>query len=447
MNISDSERIASVLESIKYAETSDIAEADLVVVTMCSVRQSAVDRVHGLTQKFKKIREINPKLKTILTGCILKKDKKIFIKGFDYIIDIKDIVQLVEIARQQIRSVPRKAILHGLPKAKNCRELSEPRAGGASDSGELLPSDYLEIVPKYSSKFSANVPIMTGCNNFCAYCVVPYTREREISRSAKEIICEIKNLVKKGYKEIWLLGQNVNSYKDGKNNFPKLLKIVNDIPGDFWIRFTSSHPKDFSDELIRAMADCDKLPKYLNLPVQAGDDKILKKMNRPYTVAQYKILIKKIKKAMPDISLSTDIIVGFPGETKKQFENTAKLFRDIKFDMAYINKYSTRAGTAAAKLKDNILPAEKKRREKFLTEILKQTALQKNKELIDKKTIILIENKKNDFWIGKNGQYKTVKIYPIKSATGGSPPKVGQFNLVKITEAMAWALKGKITNE
>jgi tRNA-2-methylthio-N6-dimethylallyladenosine synthase len=211
---------------------------------------------------------------------------------------------------------------------------------------------------------------MTGCNNFCAYCVVPYTREREVSRPAKKIICEIKNLVKNGTKEIWLLGQNVNSYKDNKTNFPKLLKMVNDIPGDFELNFTSSHPKDFSDELIETMTKCKKLSKRLNLPIQSGDDEILRRMNRPYTVAQYKNLVKKIRKAMPDISLSTDVIVGFPGETKKQFENTVKTFKDIGFDMAYINKYSPRAGTAAEKMKDNVSIAEKKRREKMLIELV-----------------------------------------------------------------------------
>ena len=339
MNISDSERIAAVLESIRYKPTPDINEADLVMVTMCSIRQSAVDRVHGLIPKFKKIRSIKPDLKTILTGCILKKDKKVFVRGFDYVVDIRDIKKLPEII--------------GIKKIEDA-------------------DNYLDITPKYSSKFSAAVPIMTGCNNFCAYCVVPYTREREVSRPTREIVCEVKNLIKHGYKEIWLLGQNVNSYKDNKTNFPKLLKIVNDIPGNFELRFTSSHPKDFSDELIKTMTKCRKLSKYLNLPIQSGDDEILKKMNRPYSVAQYKNLVKKIREAMPDISLSTDVIIGFPGETKKQFENTVKTFKDIGFDMAYINKYSPRAGTVASKMKDNVPIAEKKRREKILIKLINE---------------------------------------------------------------------------
>jgi len=408
MNISDSERIASVLKSIKYKKTSDMAEANLVVVTMCSVRQSAVDRVHGLAPKFKAIKKTKPNFKTILTGCILKKDRKIFLKSFDYVVDIKDINKIPEI-------------------------LNACKTKGTDN--------YLNIAPEHSSRFSANVPIMTGCNNFCAYCVVPYARDREISRSAKDIILEIKKLAKRGYKEIWLLGQNVNSYKDKDTNFPKLLKMVNNIPGNFWIRFTSSHPKDFSEELIDAMASCKKVTPYLNLPIQSGDDKVLRLMNRHYTVKDYKNKIKKLREKIPNIGLSTDIIVGFPGETKKQFKNTVKLFKDIKYDMAYINKYSTRAGTMASKLKDNISKEEKKNRENILTQALKQTALEHNKKLLGSKTTVLIDSKnKNNVWSGKNEQYKTVQVETNKNL-------LGKFIKVKITDAMVWALKGNLTNE
>ena len=346
MNISDSERVSAVLESIKYKNTSNINEADLVAVVMCSIRQSAVDRVQGLMQKFEEIKKRKPKLKTILTGCVLKKDKNIFINGFNYIIDIKDI--------------------SGLPKI-------------IDDTKVKVSKNYLDIKPKHSSKFSATVPIMTGCNNFCSYCVVPYAREREISRPAKNIISEIKKLVADGYKEIWLLGQNVNSYKDGSTDFPALLKMVNKISGNFWIRFTSSHPKDFNDKVIDVMAEGGKITPYLNLPIQSGDNEILKLMNRHYTVKEYKNKIAKLRKKIPDICLSTDIIIGFPGETKKAFGNTVKLFRDVKYDMAYINKYSPRPGTAAWKLGDPISWEEKKRREKDLRKMVESQ--KKNKKL------------------------------------------------------------------
>ncbi|MGA2418016.1 MAG: tRNA (N6-isopentenyl adenosine(37)-C2)-methylthiotransferase MiaB [Candidatus Staskawiczbacteria bacterium] len=401
MNVSDAERVAAVLETIKYKKTQNINEADLIVVTMCSVRQSAVDRVHGLVEKFKKLKK---KPKIILTGCILKKDKKKFLSGFDYVVDIRDIKKLPEILKNK--------------KSEDVK-------------------DYLDITPKYSSKFSANVPIMTGCNNFCSYCVVPYVREREVSRPATKIILEIKNLIKNGCKEIWLLGQNVNSYKDKNNNFPKLLKMVNNIPGEFWIRFTSSHPKDFNDEVIKTLAIGGKITPYLNLPIQSGDNKILKAMNRHYTVSDYKNKIKKLRKQIPDIAISTDIIVGFPGEIKKQFENTAKLFRDVKYDMAYINKYSPRAGTAAAKLKDNISWIEKKRREKVLTDILKQTALEKNKKLVGSQTLVLIDSHRGENYFGKDRYYKTIKIKSDKNI-------LGKLLKVKIIEARPFILMGKL---
>jgi len=406
MNISDAERIASVLESIKYKPALKMSEADLIVVTMCSVRQSAVDRIHGLIEKFRKLKTTNHKLQTILTGCIIKKDRIKFEKGFDYLVDIKDIKKIPEILNPSLRAK---------------RNLG----------------NYLDITPKYSSKFSANVPIMTGCNNFCSYCVVPYARDREVSRPAKEVIAEVKNLVRNGYKEIWLLGQNVNSYKDGKNNFSNLLKMVNKIPGEFWIRFTSSHPKDFNDEVINTMAIGGKITPYLNLPAQSGDNKVLKSMNRHYTIKDYKNKIEKLREKIPGIAISTDIIVGFPGETKKQFENTAKLFRDVKYDMAYINKYSPRIGTAAAKLNDNVLWEEKKRREKVLTEILKQTALGKNKKLIGKDVDVLINENRGNNYFGKDKHYKTIKVKSDKNI-------LGKIVKVKITEAQPFTLKGEI---
>ncbi len=425
MNISDAERVSAVLECIKYKKTSNMSEADLIVVVMCSVRQSAVDRVHSLAEKFQEIKKKNPKLKTILTGCILKKDKRIFVNNFDYILNIKDLKR-----GNKLFAVPGPLV-------------PQDKGGYQQTEKSFLPSDYLNITPKYSSKFSACVPIMTGCNNFCAYCVVPYAREREVSRSAKEIISEIKNLIKKGYKEIWLLGQNVNSYKDPSTssgqaiNFPKLLNMVNNIPGEFWIRFTSSHPKDFTEEVINAMSACKKITPYLNLPIQAGDDQVLKSMNRHYTVKEYKAKIKKLREKIPDISLSTDIIVGFPGETRKQFNNTAKLFYEVKYDFAYINKYSKRAGTAAFKLKDDVSTDEKKRREKVLTNILKKTALEKNKKLIGKETTVLINENRDEEYFGKNEQYKTIKVKSKKNI-------IGQLVKVKINQVSPFTLTGKL---
>jgi tRNA-2-methylthio-N6-dimethylallyladenosine synthase len=420
MNYSDAERVATILEKNGYKKTSNISEADLVAITMCSIRQSAVDRVHWLAEKFKKMRTPNSqKPITILTGCILEKDKKVFVEDFDYIIDIKNIFQIPQLLKHTY------APTHGYNKK--------------------IKNNYLDIPPKHSSKFSASVPIMTGCNNFCAYCVVPYTREREISRPASKIINEIKKLVKSGYKEIWLLGQNVNSYKDltarlgnKKNiNFAELLKAINKISGNFWIRYTSSHPKDFKNDVVEAMAEGNHITPYLNLPVQSGDDKVLKSMKRWYTIKQYKKIISDLRKKIPNIAISTDIIIGFPGETKKQFDNTLKLFREVKYDMAYINKYSPRAGTLAYKLKDNVSWEEKKQREKLLTNTLRETAFENNKKLIGKTVKVLIDNQKNGIYFGKTDTYKSIKIQNKKL-------KIGEFYNVKVTKANNWNLEGKI---
>lgn len=351
MNVSDSERIAGALEKAGWKASSK-DEADLLIINMCSVRQSAVDRIYGFLKSARSYQGVSKgsargsydkrKSKIILTGCILPEDRKKLKDKVDLIFEIKDLPKFLKMMAK--------------------------------------------TSPKHSSSSLAYVPISFGCNNFCSYCVVPYTRGREIYRPAEEIIAEIEKLVKRGYKEIVLLGQNVNSYcsnlkcqisnvKSTSQNlrlikFPQLLQILNTIPDDFQLSFLTSHPKDMSDELIEVMAKCDKIKKELHLPVQSGDNEILKKMNRKYTVQDYEKLIGKIRDKISNISISTDIIVGFPNETKKQFENTVKLCKKIKFDKAYIAQYSPRPGTAAYQLKDNVPQQEKKRRWKILNEMI-----------------------------------------------------------------------------
>ena len=349
MNKSDSERIALILEQEGHKPALKINGADLIVVNMCSVRQSAVDRVYGLIPKFGKL-----KAKTILTGCILKKDRSKFVKSFDLILDIKNL--------------------------QNWPKYLEKESYSLFQPWHNYGVSYLRITPKYKTNSLAYVPISNGCNNFCTYCVVPFTRgplicrdHEEILREVKRAVSPIRNTISNRAREIWLLGQNVNDYTSPGNsliNFPKLLKMVNDIPGKFVIRFTSPNPKNFSDELIKVMAESEKIAKFLNLPVQSGDNEILKKMNRPYTVEQYKDLVKKIREKIPNINLSTDVIVGFPEETKKQFQNTAKLFKEMKFNIAYIAKYSPRPGTAAFKMKDDVPREEKEKRWKDLNDLI-----------------------------------------------------------------------------
>ncbi|MCD6115125.1 MiaB/RimO family radical SAM methylthiotransferase, partial [bacterium] len=332
---------------------------------------------------------------------------------------------------------------------------------------EVQIEDYLNIEPKYEKSPIAYVPIMTGCNNFCTYCVVPYTRGRERSRDPNEIICEVKKWLDYGVKEIWLLGQNVNSYKFKSQNskvktppagragttqkskfinFAELLKMVNNLSGNFWIRFTSSHPKDLTDELIETMAKCKKVTPYINLPVQSGDDEILKRMNRPYTVAHYKKLIKKLRSAFKkyrkglekELAISTDIIVGFPCETRKHFENTKKLIKDAGFFMAYIAQYSPRPGTAAYHLKDDVPPEEKERREKELTEIIRESGLKFNKKFVGKTVDALALEKKKDSYFGKTRHYQTVKFKAEKDNL------IGKFVKVKVKKALDFGLEGDL---
>lgn len=355
MNVSDSERLAGVLEKQGYKKADNSYRADLVVVNTCGVRQSAEDRIYGLIPGIKKK---NQKAKIVLTGCLVeRKDVRRRLKDYvDAWLPISGIRNYELGIRDKM-----------LKKRVKCNSV-----------------DYLKIKPNYQSKLSALVPIGNGCDNFCSYCVVPYARGREVYRPAKEILKEVRDLIKRGYKEIVLIAQNVNSYKSltphtplskgGARglDFADLLKMVNSIPGDFKIKFLTSHPKDMSDKLIKTVADCEKVLKEIHLPAQSGDNTVLKKMNRKYTVGHYKTIIKKIRRLMPGVRLTTDIIVGFPGETKSQFNNTAKLFKEVKFNQAYISRYSPRPGTAAFKLIDDVRPEEKKRRWLKLNSLLKK---------------------------------------------------------------------------
>ena len=439
MNKSDSERIAATFERMGLKPASNTNEADLILVNMCSVRQSAVDRVYGLANKFRELKKKNKDLKTLLTGCISKSDFKKFQNFFDYVLSIKALSQWPEFLKKN------KYFYYPSPRDQKFVEKSR--------------AEYLKEKSKYLKNFSVFIPISSGCDNFCSFCIVPYVRGPLICRSHEEILKEIKFSVETGAKEVWLLGQNVNDYHsptDSTITFSKLLRMANNISGNFWIRFTSPHPKNFSDELIETMAKCEKITPYLNLPIQSGDDEILKRMNRPYTVKHYKNLIKKIREAFAkireglerNVAISTDIIVGFPGETEKQFENTLSLFKEIKFDMAYIAKYSPRPGTAASRFKDDVPLEEKERRYKILTEILKETALEKNKKFIGKEVEILVESRKwkvesrKYIYFGKSRHYKTVKF---ELPTTYHPPPtnlIGQFVKVKIIDALPWGLKG-----
>ena len=398
MNKNDSKRIKNLFE-LSGIEKASEKESDFLIINACSVRGRVVDRIRG------KLNNLSEDKTLILTGCVLDEDKKELADRFDYVLDIK-----------------RLPFWH-----KQIKELKDLSIEG----------DYFKIEAE-RGKPVAYVPIMTGCDNFCSYCAVPYVRGREESRSPKDILQEVESLIKDGFKEIWLLGQNVNSYnKDQNPDFPDLLRMVNDLKGDFWIRFTSSHPKDFSEKLIKAMADCEKVTDYLNLPIQSGDDKILKAMNRPYSVKEYKDIIRKVRAEIPQITLSTDIIVGFPGETKEAFQNTKSLMREMDFDMAYIARYSPRPHTKADQFEDDVTDREKKKRAKELTDLLKEQALERNKNKVGEQVGFLPTDYSEGFLIGKTKGYKTIKVAGDKSL-------LNQFQTAEVIEATNFGLKGEL---
>ncbi len=420
MNYADAERIITLLQSLGYQAASTLEEADLLVVNMCSVRQSAVDRVYGLAPKITKQKKTNPAFRSLLTGCILPSDQRKFKKFFDLILD-----------RQELSSWPKK-----LDRAvKN-----------------LSVNHYLKIPQTYQSPFQAFVPIMTGCNYRCSYCIVPLTRRREYYRPTNDILEEIKELAQEHYQEIWLLGQNVNhyasTYHSEKIDFNRLLQLIEKIKGDFWLYFTSPYPRDFSEESIITIAKSHKLAPSLNLPLQSGDNDVLQKMNRLYSVEQYKTLIKKIRSAFLKYrkgldrypNISTDIIVGFPGESQEAFRHTVEAFQDIKFDAAHIAAYSPRPQTAAALLKNQIPDNEKKKRVKELTAVLAKTALENNKRYLSQTINVLVEKEhpSHQALLGRSFSYKAVKI---KGSVGQQ--YIGKKVSVKINKVGSWQLEGE----
>ncbi len=336
MNEADGQKIATWYDNRGWQVAEKIEEAEEVVIVSCSVRQSAENRAYGLINNL-----ANTHSRIILTGCILRYPLEKLRKKLPGVAEFKKI---------------------------NDYTLNEQRAGSTPDVCETLIGSVAgeTKVDSNERERTALVPITEGCSHFCTYCVVPSARGPEKSRPFEEIICEAENLAERGVKEILLLGQNVNSYG---HDFSLLLKRLHEIAGLEKISFLTSNPLDLTDDIIETM----KLPKidrYLHLPVQAGDDEILRRMNRPYTAKEYLNLVNKIRKAIPDITIGTDIIVGFPGETKEQFQKTVDLCQKVKFIKAYVAEYSPRPNTAAYALKDDVPPKEKKRRWRILEELI-----------------------------------------------------------------------------
>jgi tRNA-2-methylthio-N6-dimethylallyladenosine synthase len=482
MNTSDSERLATFLEAQGFLACEEIKDADLVIFNTCGVKQTAENRAYSMVNNLRKAKLLaNDSQSTaiIMTGCLANRaDVQKRMKGkVDLFTEIKNFpqdFQKLNLCHPELASgSPNSKVSPlkiGIPdRVRNDRKIKKNSIKNLYNKEDLA---YLSIKPKYRNSFEAYVPIMTGCNNFCSYCVVPNARGREVSRPAEEILSEVKDLVAKGYKNIILLGQNVNSYeskvhkvvksiksKEKIVTFPELLKKINSIPGKFWIQFVSSHPKDMSDELIEVIAKSKKVCENVHLPLQAGDDEILRRMNRNYTQKHYLNLLKKIKLAFKKnktgklFSISSDIIVGFPSETRKQFLQSAEVMEKAKFDMVFFGQFSPRPETTAWKMKDNVSQTEKARREKFLNEILKKTAYENNQKYVDKIVEVLIEKKApkakpsseglafgNLVYFGKTRTLKNVKIASDKKNL------IGKIAKVKIIKANIWNLEGSLVN-
>lgn len=425
-NVSDGEKIKGMLAEMGYGFTDKPEGADFVLFNTCAVREHAEDRVYGNVGALKHCKADKPDMIIALCGCMVQQEQvaEKIKKSFPYV----DLVFGTHVSYQ----FPEMLYRH-LEKGKRVFDISV-------DSDAIA-----EGLPVYrDGGFKAWIPIMYGCNNFCTYCIVPYVRGRERSRRPKSILNEIRELAAKGYKEFTLLGQNVNSYGKGLDediNFAKLLAKVNEIDGDFKIRFMTSHPKDASKELIDVMAACKKSCRHLHLPVQSGSDRILKRMNRGYTRSQYLELIDYARKKMPDLTLSSDIIVGFPGETYEDFLDTVDLIKTVGYDFLYTFLYSKRTGTPAAKFDDSVPKADKSRWFRELLAVQNEIGSAKNRSLVGRELTVLADSvgKSADGFIAGRTEGNIIAEFR------GERSDIGRYVPIKITGAMNWAVTGEKT--
>ena len=375
MNARDSEKLVGILEQIGYVEGTD-EHSDFIVYNTCTVRENANNKVYGRLGYLQNYKKKNPLMKIALCGCMMQEPEvveniKKHYKFVDIVFGTHNIFKFAEILCNNIESGSQVIDIW-------------------KDTNQIVED--LPVKRKFS--FKSGVNIMFGCNNFCSYCIVPYVRGRERSREPEEIIKEIRGLVQDGVTEIMLLGQNVNSYGKGlpqEITFADLLRKVNEIEGLERIRFMTSHPKDLSDDLIQAMADCEKVCSHLHLPLQSGSSRILKKMNRHYTKEDYLLLVKKIREKLPEIALTTDIIVGFPGETEEDFEETLDVVSKVRYDSAYTFIYSKRSGTPAASMENQVPEDVVKERFAKLLKVVQTISAERTNEKLGMTEPVLIE--------------------------------------------------------
>ena len=434
LNENDSEKLCGMLEEMGYEREENVKNADICLFNTCCVRENAEDKLFGKLGELKKLKE-EKGIIIAIGGCMMQ-EKHITDK-------IKESYPFVDIIFGT----------HTLHRFPQDLYLSMQEKRKIEDVIDIDGEIYEGLPIKRDSSIKASVTIMNGCNNFCTYCIVPYVRGRERSRNPKDILEEVKKLASEGYKEVTLLGQNVNSYlrvereKDipfekyeGIDSFAKLLRAVNKIDGIERIRFVSPHPKDFTDDVIDAIADCEKVCKLIHLPLQSGNTKVLKEMNRRYTKEQYLELVEKMKNKIPNLTLSTDIIVGFPGETDEEFEDTLDVVRKVKFEQVYMFIYSRRVGTPADRTENQIAEEDKHRRFNKLKELVESQIEENNKKYVGTTQKVLVEGESknnSDMLTGRTDSNKVV-IFE------GTKDLVNKIVDLKIVSEHMWYLKGEV---
>lgn len=424
-NVSDGERIKGILETLGYGFTENIEEASLILYNTCAIREHAEDRIYGNVGAIKKLKKQNPDLIIALCGCMMQQER---------------VVEKIRKSYPFVDLVFGTHVIHKLPELMY-RVLCTGKRVFECPDGDGVIAENLPV--HRDGVIKGWLPIMYGCNNFCSYCIVPYVKGRERSREPEDIIAEAKELIAMGCKDITLLGQNVNSY--GKNldcdiNFAKLLKQINDLEGDFIIRFMTSHPKDCSKELLDTMAECDKVAKHLHLPFQSGNNRVLEEMNRRYTREQYLELAEYARKVMPGLSMTSDVIVGFPGETYEEFKDTLTLIEKVQFTSLYTFIFSSRPGTKAAEMPDPISRDEKGKWFKELTDLQEKIAGERTAKMKDKIYTVLCEGYARDGILNGRTQGNVMIEFPEVEGRD----VLGKFCEVKVTEPLTWIVRGEL---
>jgi tRNA-2-methylthio-N6-dimethylallyladenosine synthase len=448
MNKSDSERVRTVIESMGYQWTEQEDEASLLGILACSVRQKSIDKVYSRIIKWNKWKSRRNVL-TFVSGCVLPADREKFLALFDLQFTISELSSLSDMIRQYgivTPFMPQSTVQEHTRRITPARSVVN-RINNRSLSPEENIRTFWKLQPNYISEFEAFVPIQNGCDKFCSFCAVPYTRGREISRSSDEILAEVRQLVDKGYKTITLLGQNVNSYGLDRHGteltFPSLMKAIGEYGKTtgktFWVYFTSPHPLDMTSEVLEIMASYDCLAKQVHLPLQSADDEVLRRMNRKHSFSDYMHIVDSIRKILPAATLFTDIIVGFTGETDTQFNNTLNAMKAIHFNMAYIAVYSPRPGAASARWEDDIPMQVKKERFHILTNELALHSLQYNNSLIGKRLMVLVTgyDRKQGYLSGFTEGHIVVRFAVPQQMLPGT------FVWIEVTAAAPYSIEGR----